>query len=320
MKSKLAFVTGVAGFAGSFLAEELLAQGYTVAGTVYGKESTRNIDHLGQRLRLYQLDIMNEKDCRKIVARVNPDFIFHLAAFASVGKSFAQERFTYRVNFEGTLNMIEAAQKAKQLKRFIFVSSCDSYGAFKPATKLLTEDQPLNPISPYAIAKTAAEQACFLHYRQYGLPVIIARSFNHSGPRQSKNFVIPSFASQIAAIEAGKQKPVMAVGDLTARRDLSDVRDIVRGYRLAAERGKPGRVYHLSSGKAVSIKTVLDKLIKLSSVRIKVKKDQSRFRKNDIPCLRGSNRRAVQELGYLTRYKLNVTLRDTLDYWRTSQP
>lgn len=313
---KLAFVTGIAGFAGSFLAEELIAHGYTVAGTIYGSESTANIDHLRKSLKLYKLDITNEKACRKIVAKVNPDFLFHLAAFASVGRSFARERFTYRVNFDGTMNMIEAAQGVTRLKRFVFVSSCDSYGAFKPVTKLLTEDQPLNPISPYAIAKTAAEQACLLHHKQNGLPVVIARSFNHSGPRQDKNFVIPDFASQIAAIEAGKQKPVISVGDLKARRDLSDVRDIVRGYRLMAERGKPGRVYQLSSGKAVSIKSVLDKLIKFSSVKIKVKTDQARLRKNDIPCLRGDNYRAVQELGYLTRYKLNVTLRDTLDYWR----
>jgi GDP-4-dehydro-6-deoxy-D-mannose reductase len=146
--------------------------------------------------------------------------------------------------------------------------------------------------------------------------VVIARSFNHSGPRQNDNFVIPSFAKQIAAIEAGRRQPVINIGDLSARRDLSDVRDIVHGYRLLAEKGRPGEVYHFCCGKAVAIKSILDSLLKLTSRPIKAKTDKRLLRKTDIPVLRGSNRRIVKELGYKTRYTLKDTLSDTLNYWR----
>ncbi len=191
--------------------------------------------------RLSKLDILDTSACRKLVAAVKPDYIFHLAAIASVGRSFEMEQITFRVNFDGTLNMLEAARQHARLKSFLFVGSADSYGII-PATQqnFSLSGQCFNPISPYGIAKAAAEYASRYYHRAHGLPVVIARSFNHSGPRQTDNFVIPSFAKQIAMIEAGRQKPVLMVGDLSAKRDFSDVRDIVRGYRLLAEKGKPG--------------------------------------------------------------------------------
>ena len=143
--------------------------------------------------------------------------------------------------------------------------------------------------------------------------------FNHSGPRQSDDFVIPAFARQIARIEAGRQKPLMAVGDLTAKRDLSDVRDVVRGYRLLAEKGQPGEIYHLSTGRAVTINKVLDMLLALSVLKIKVTTDKKRLREAEIPVLRGSNKKAKKRLGFEIRYSLKETLADTLEYWRTKE-
>ncbi len=316
MRKPTAFITGIAGFAGSYLAEELLAHGYRVCGALYPKESTANLDLVIDDINLVTLDILDPSKCISAVSAVKPDSLFHLAAFASVGRSFDNERLTFRVNFEGTLNVLQAAMQVSGLKRMIFVSTADCYGIFGPKNKTLTEDQPLNPVSPYGISKAAAEQASLFYFRQHGLPVTVARSFNHSGPRQNENFVIPAFSKQIAAIEAGLQKPVVSVGDLSARRDLSDVRDIVRGYRLLAERGRPGRVYHFCSGRAISIQSVLDKLLRLSSKKIRVRLDKARLRKSDIPILRGDNSRSVQELGYAARYSLQVTLKDSLDYWR----
>ncbi|MDH4157434.1 MAG: GDP-mannose 4,6-dehydratase [candidate division Zixibacteria bacterium] len=316
MNKPLAFITGIGGFAGSHLAEQLLHSGYKVAGALYPGESTANIRDVRKHLSLVRLDIMNEKKCRETVRAFRPDYIFHLAAIASVGRSFRLERLTYDINFDGTLNVLAAALDLKRLKKFVFVSSCDTYGIFTPKTKLLRESQPFNPVSPYGISKAMAEHACMYYYRRYGLPVSIARAFNHSGPRQDDNFVIPSFARQIAMIEAGRQRPQLKVGDLSARRDLSDVRDIVTGYRLLAEKGKVGRVYHLCTGRTASIQQVVTALVKMSAARISVKVDPGRLRKNDIPSLRGDNRRAVQELGYATRYSLNITLKDTLNYWR----
>jgi GDP-4-dehydro-6-deoxy-D-mannose reductase len=198
----------------------------------------------------------------------------------------------------------------------VIVSSADAYGLFRPSLKLLNETQPLNPISPYGISKAAAEQVTRYYHSQYGVPGVIARAFNHSGPRQRDDFVIPAFAKQIARIESGHQEPVISVGDLSARRDLSDVRDIARGYRLVAEKGKPGQVYHLCSGKAVAIKQVLKTLLGLSTSKIKVVTDPLKLRKSDIPVLRGSNRKAARELGFSLRYTLKATLSDTLNWWR----
>jgi GDP-4-dehydro-6-deoxy-D-mannose reductase len=316
MKRPVALVTGIAGFAGSFLAEELLEQGYDVRGADIKGGSLTNIEHLLGRIQMSELDLLDEDNCAKLVQKINPDYIFHLGAVASVGRSFDMERMTCRVNVEGTLNLLQPAMHVKGLKKFLFVSSADIYGIFSPKTKLLTEKQLVNPISPYGISKAAAEAMCGYYFRNNKLPVVLIRSFNHAGPRQREDFVVASFARQVAAIEADRQKPVISVGDLSAKRDLSDVRDIVRGYRLLAEKGKAGEIYQLSSGKAVTIQSVLHCLVKLSDRKITVQVDKARLRKSDIPMLRGSNRKAVQAVGYRARYSLEQTLSDTLTYWR----
>lgn len=316
MKKPTAFITGIAGFAGSYLAEELLAAGFEVSGSIFNNEPTKNIDGIIRQLKLYQLDIFDANRCTRLLTKLKPSYIFHLAAMASVGKSFEMERQTFRVNFEGTVNLLSAATSLRALKAMLFISSADAYGSFRPKTLTLAEDQPLNPISPYGISKAAGEQVCRYYWRQHRLPVIIARSFNHSGPRQSDSFVVPAFARQVAAIEAGLQEPVLRVGDLSARRDLSDVRDIVSGYRLAVLRGKPGEVYNFCSGKTVTIERVLKLLLVQSSKKIKLKVDRARLRKADIPVLRGSNRKACRQLGFSVRYSLKETLRATLDFWR----
>ena len=315
-KQPIAFITGIAGFAGSFLAEELIAHGWAVCGSVYQNEPLDNLVSVRKQLTLLPLDILNPRRCNEVIAKVEPDYVFHLAAMASVGKSFGNERFTYQVNLDGTLNMLEAAGRHKGLIKFLFVSSGDSFGRFTPKNKTLTEDQPLNPISPYGIAKAAAEQTVRYYHRQYGLPAVVARPFNHAGPRQADSFVIPAFAKQIALIEAGKQAPELKVGDLSARRDFSDVRDIARGYRLLAEKGKLGETYHLCSGKAVPIKRVLKIMVDMANKPIKVVTDPARLRKNDIPLLRGSFEKARKQVGFDVRYSLKETLAETLAYWR----
>lgn len=311
-----ALITGITGFAGSWLAEELQGLGYEVCGTVMPGESTDKIDHLKSDLRLSRLDITKPASVARLIAKLAPDYILHLAAFSSVGKSFQSERAVFDVNVGGTLNLLEAAHSDASLRAFLFVSSPDCYGLFKPPGKTLTEDQPLAPVSPYGISKAAADHMCRYYFRQYGLPVIVARAFNHTGPRQDPNFVAPSFARQIAQIEAGQRRPILRVGNLGARRDLTDVRDIVRGYRLLIERGQPGQVYQLCSGRAVAIEQVLKQLLRLSPIEIEIQTDSARMRPIDLPVLRGSNRKATSEVGFELRYKLKTTLFETLEYWR----
>jgi len=311
-----AFITGIAGFAGSYLAEELLASGFEVSGALYPGESTRNLHGIKSSLSLFTLDILDEKRSRDLIGRLKPEYLFHLAAMASVGKSFRMEKETLRVNLEGTINMLEVAADINHLKAFVFVSSPEVYGRFRPTGKVLTEAQPFEPISPYGISKAAAENTCRYYWRQHGVPVVIARAFNHTGPRQVDDFAVPAFARQVAMIEAGLQKPVLKVGDLSARRDLSDVRDIVRGYRLAATKGSPGEAYQLCSGKTVSMQSVVRRLLAMSSRKIRLVIDRNRLRRAEIPVLRGVHRKAAQRLGYEVRYRLENTLADTLDYWR----
>jgi len=316
MKQPHAFITGIAGFAGSFLAEELLAHDYKVSGSTVGRESSRNIKQIQNSIELVKLDIQKANEASRRIKQLKPDYIFHLAAFSSVGQSFENENLTYKVNFEGTLNILNAALEMKSPATLVFVSSADCYGRFRPANKSLKENQPFNPVSPYAVSKTAAELLCRYFFSRHQLPVKIARSFNHTGPRQSDNFVVSSFAKQIAQIEKKGGEPIIHVGDLTAQRDFSDVRDIVSGYRLLAEKGQTGVAYHFSSGKAVSIEQVLEMLLKMSDKTIIVKTDSSRLRKNDIPCLKGDNQKAKMRLRFQPKYSLEETLKDTLNYWR----
>lgn len=316
MKQKKVFITGIAGFAGMYLARTLLEHGYEVHGSIYKGDSKEHISLLKKNTNLVRLDITNRNLTKEIMKTVKPDYIFHLAAFSSVGRSFANERLVYKINFDGTLNMLEASTGLKHLEKFVFISTSEVYGLFKPSNKTLTEADPVNPVSPYGISKAAAEQVCMMYFREYGVPVVISRSFNHSGPGQSEFFVIPSFCKKIAKLEKSRKEAVMPVGNLAVKRDLSDVRDIVEGYRLMAEKGKAGEKYQLCSGSAVSIQTVLKKLLKYTDKKIKIKKDKKLFRPSDLPLIRGDYSRAKKDLGFSLRYNLDTTLEDTLIYWR----
>jgi len=312
-----AIISGIAGFAGSYLAELLLSESFQVFGIIAPGERTDNVDHLLREIETQEIDIVDRQGIGGFINKIRPDYIFHLAAMASVGQSIQNERLTYHVNVFGSLNILESAVlMGKQLKKIVMISSADCYGIFMPPGKILKENQPLNPISPYGISKAMMENLTNYYIRQYKLPAVIARSFNHTGPRQSDFFVTPSFCRQISMIENGKMNPEIHVGDLSAKRDLSDVRDIVQGYYLLADKGKAGEAYQLSSGKAVSIREVLDILLALSPADIKVQIDKNLLRKSDIPILRGNSNKARKELGWISRYKLEKTLKDTLQYWR----
>ena len=317
VSKKKAFITGIAGFAGSYLAEYLLERGYSVFGLVAPGERTDNIKSIINDIDLVRFDILKRDRLAAYLKRLEADYIYHLAAVTSVGESFGRERDTYRINFTGSLNLFEAASgQSRRPAGILFVSSSDVYGIFRPQRTVLDEDHRLNPVSPYAVSKAAGEYLARYHGRQGGLPIIIVRPFNHTGPRQTDKFVVPSFCRKIATIEAGQQKPDMGVGNLTARRDLSDVRDIVAGYYLALTAGRPGEVYNLCTGTAVSIRNVLDKLRRFSEVRIRVVANKKLYRKLDVPILRGDNTRAKRELGWSPTYKLSETLLETLEYWR----
>lgn len=316
MAKPKAYITGICGFAGSYLAGELLQNGYTVSGSALPGESTANLSDLKQSVKIDRFDITNGSACRKFLIKARPDYLFHLAAVSSVGQSFKMGEMTFRVNVFGTHNILEAVRGKKWLKKIILISSSDVYGPVKPKDIPLKPSQLFNPVSPYALSKAAGEYLARVYIDQYEAPIIIVRPFNHTGPKQSTDFVIPAFCNKIVTAEHSKNKRVISVGNLSARRDLSDVRDIVRGYRMVAEKGKLGKTYHLCSGRGYRIGDLLNKLIGLSDIGIKSKVDKKLLRKVDVPILRGSYHETNEDVGWKPKIKIEQTLSDTLDFQR----
>lgn len=311
-----AFITGVTGFAGSHLAENLLAHGIEVAGTTLRGESRHNIRAVADQVKIVQASLEDTAILKKFLADYRPDWVFHLAALAAVGPSFSRPMETLEVNLMGTARLYETLRGCKSTKKIVFVSSADIYGPLPPEKMPIKPDYPLRPVSPYGASKAAADILSYQYYRAYGLPVVRVRAFNHTGPRQATGYVIPDFCSQIAKIERGRKRGVIKVGDLSAKRDLADVRDIVEGYRLAAKRGAVGEAYILASGKADRIRNYLELLTKMANAEITVRVDQALIRPVEVPLLVGNITKAKKELGFRPRYRIEQTLLDTLEYWR----
>ncbi len=299
-----AFITGVSGFVGKYLAEHLLRNGFEVCG----------IDRKGAEIKGCKIevcDILDKERLSAVVESAKPDAIFHLAALSSVSKSFEAAKETKRVNVEGTRNLLDAVAEAKISPVILVISSLQIYG--KPDTLPIKEDAPLRPASPYAESKAEQEKLCMEYSKK--LKIIISRSFNHTGPGQSDDFVWPSFAKQIAEIEAGKRKE-LSVGNLDVERDFSDVRDIVKAYLLAIQKCKPGEVYNICSGKAYNIGKMLDVMKSYSTEKIEVAVDGARVRKKDVPALYGDNSKFTRATGWKPQIPFEKTLKDILEYWR----
>lgn len=311
-----AYITGICGFAGSWLAEELLRHGYSVRGAALPKESDKNLAGICRKIKIDRFDITDPAACKKALSAARPEYLFHLAAISSVGQSFSLAETTFRVNVIGTYNIFEAVRGKKWLKKLIFTSSSDVYGPVRPQDMPLNTDRLFNPVSPYAQSKAAAEYLGRIYVEQYHLPLVIVRSFNHTGPRQTPDFAVPAFCRKIVAAEKSRGKKRVTVGNLTAKRDISDVRDIVRGYRLLAEKGRAGEVYQLCSGRAYGIGELLNKLIGFTDITIKVIRDKELFRRADIPVLRGTFSKARKDVGWKPEIAIDKTLKDTLDFWR----
>jgi GDP-4-dehydro-6-deoxy-D-mannose reductase len=311
-----ALITGIAGFAGSHLAENLLAHGIEVCGTALPGENLVNLKDIRRDISVTRAALEDTGTISKLLSRHRPNLIFHLAALAAVGRSFVDPVGTMNVNLMGTLGLYELLRRRKSIASIVFVSSADVYGPLPPTRMPIKPDYPLRPVSPYGASKAAADIVSYQYSRAYGLPIVRIRAFNHTGPRQQTGFVIPDFCSQIAAIETRGGRGTIRVGNLSAKRDLSDVRDIVDGYRLAAIKGRPGEAYILGSGKAHRVRSYLDILISQSQADIMVKPDPMLVRPVEVPVLAGDLSKAKKELGYRPRHRIEVTLKDTLEYWR----
>jgi len=300
-----ALITGYNGFVASYLSKELVEHGYEVIGT----------DIVGDGVE--HADFLDLQAVSQLLSRCEPDVIFHLAGQASVGLSWQIPRKTFDINLGGTINLLDAARKFSKRPKLLIVGSSDQYGVVKPEDCPIRENLPQNPQSPYAISKTAQELTALALSKAYGLDVVLTRSFNHIGPGQKKGFVVADFSATIAEIEVGKKEAVLHVGNLDAKRDFTDVRDVVRAYRLLVEKGRPGEVYNIGSGVSFRISEILDKLLKLSTVKIEVTQDPEKMRVSDIPLIRCCYEKLKNDTEWTPYRSLDETLADILDSFRS---
>jgi GDP-4-dehydro-6-deoxy-D-mannose reductase len=304
-------VTGAAGFAGGHLLDLLSAD---APDLVAWSRPGGAPPHAVAGAKWEAIDLLDRDAVREAIARIRPTVVYHCAGAAHVGRSWDRTESTLATNVRATHYLLDALSRAGVESRVLIPSSAMVYAS---AERALREDDALIPESPYALSKLAQEQ---LGWRSYGgVQVLIARAFNHFGPRQDPMFAASGFARRIADIERGRWEPEIAVGNLEARRDLADVRDTVRAYRLIVERGTARRPYNVCSGRAIAIRDLLDMLIARARVPLSVKADPARYRPNDVPLLLGDPRRLHEELGWTPRIPIEQTIDDLLEYWR-SQP
>jgi GDP-4-dehydro-6-deoxy-D-mannose reductase len=310
-------ITGITGFVGSYMAEHALACGAEVYGSSRWRSKTENIDRLRGKITLIESDLRDLSSVRALLETSNPDYVVHLAAQSFVGASWQAPAETLSTNIISQVNLLEAIRGLKMSPRFLAIGSSEEYGLVHPDELPINETNPLRPLSHYAVSKVAQDMMGYQYFKSYGLPIVRTRAFNHEGPRRGDVFVTSSFAKQVAEIEAGDRDPVIFVGDLKPRRDFSDVRDIVRGYWLLLQRGEPGEVYNLCSGRSWSIQQVLDFLLDQSRVKgITVTVDPARLRPSDVMVLEGDATRVRKTTSWEPEIPFERTLRDLLGYWR----
>lgn len=307
-------ITGISGFAGGHLATALLERGHQVAGI--DRSRGAQLEPLGDRVTVAVGDIRDPDAVQGLTREFQPDLIFHLAAITHVGEAWKKRRETLEINVVGTSTVLEAAAALAPKPTVVLASTGQVYGDAPAGAPAVAEDAPTRPRSPYAVSKLCAELLARQAWEGEQVPAVIVRTFNYTGPWQAPAFVCSDFARQVAWAEAGLAEPRMEVGNLDARRDFSDVRDVVDGYIRAAERGTPGNVYNLASGSSVRIGDVLDILRAAAEIDIEVHEDPERLRKVDLRVLLGDATRAHRELGWQPRVPFEQTLAAVLDFWR----
>ncbi len=311
-------ITGITGFAGSHLADYILEHHprVRVFGLVRWRSRMENIRHIQDRIDLFEADLKDMTSLKKCLAEVRPDRIFHLAAQSFVPTSWTCPAETFAINAGGQINFFEAVLDLGLSPKIQVAGSSEEYGLVNSDEVPMKESNPLRPLSPYAVSKVAQDLLGWQYFKSYGLRVVRTRGFNHTGPRRGEVFICSNFAKQIAEVEKKKRSPVLYVGNLEAKRDFTDVRDMVRAYWLCLEKGEEGEVYNIGTGKTYSIREILDLLVSMSRVQVKVEVDPSRLRPSDVPVLLSDSSKFRELTGWEPRIPLEESLHDLLTYWR----
>jgi len=307
-----ALIAGAAGFVGRYLIDELAGNNYEVIATKLPNEVLHS-----DNCTVIDLDILMESDISAVLGRTRPDVIFHLAAISSVALSWKKPALTVDINIKGAVNLLEAVRNLDYKPKVLLIGSSEEYGKVSEEENPISELHKTYPANIYAASKTCQNMLGKIYADAYNLEIIMVRAFNHIGPGQSADFVVSDFCKQAAEIEKGIIKPVIHVGNLGAKRDFTDVRDIVRAYLQLSFKGKKGETYNIGSGKAIEVKNILDTIINNSTADIKIEIDESKYRPVDVPVIEADISKIVSCTGWKPEFDLNTTITDTLQYWRS---
>lgn len=307
-----ALIIGGSGFVGSYLSSHLKNDCHMDVAVT--KMPNENFD--SNTIPAYDLDILKKESIIELFKTFQPDYIFHLAAMSSVAMSWKNPGLTVDINIKGALNVLDALRDSELKSRILLIGSGEEYGRIKPEETPLKEDNLVRPGNIYAATKACQNMIGKIYADAYNLDIISVRAFNHIGPKQSSIFVVSDFSKQIAEIEAGISEPILKVGNLNALRDFTDVRDVVRAYSLLVQKGLSGETYNVGSGKAVTIRSILDSLLQLSSSNITIVEDPQKVRPIDIPEITADISKLNDITGWYPEIPISQTLKETLDYWR----
>lgn len=307
-------ITGVSGFVGGHMVDLLRAE--APQAEIVGLDSRPGNRARALGIEIVKADLQDPVSVRQALEQVRPDRLVHLAAQSSPQRSWEDPAGTLKTNLLGLLHLLEAARTLSLEPRLLVVGSAEEYGLVQPHEMPLREEAPLRPASPYAVSKVAQGFLALQYALSLGLPIVRTRTFHHTGPRRGEQFAESSFARQLAEIEAGRRPPWVEVGNLDAVRDFTDVRDVVRAYWALLDRGAPGEVYNVCSGRGVKMTDLLEELVALSGLEVEIRVDPSRLRPLDVPVVVGDPSRLRAATGWHASIPLSRTLRDLLDHWR----
>lgn len=309
-----ALIIGGTGFVGTYLIEYLTHDcKYSVSATKLPNEKIKS-----NSCSVYDLDILNPEQIENVLKMTNPDVIFHLSAQSSVKLSWENPQLTIDVNIKGSLNVLDTVRRLNLNTKIILIGSGEEYGYIKEDECPINEDNKIRAGNIYAITKATQNMIGTVYSRAYNMDIVMVRAFNHIGAGQSQMFVVSDFCKQIAEIEKGIKEPIMYVGNLTAQRDFTNVRDVVHAYGLLAEYGKKGETYNVGFGNAVSIQHILDTALSYSKVDIKVQQDSNKMRPSDVPIIVADTSKIREHTGWQPSISLNDTIQEVLNYWRNN--
>lgn len=307
-----ALIIGGAGFVGQHLINHI--RKHTDWILYVTKISSEKLDI--SDVTVVDLNILNQSEIDEILSIIQPDYVFHLAAQSSVAYSWKNPGLTIDVNIKGTVNLLDSIRKLELKSRILLIGSGEEYGFIKEDEVPIFETNPTRPGNIYAATKVAQNNIGSIYAKAYGMSIIMVRAFNHIGPNQEPIFVVADFCKQVIEIEYGLKEPIINVGNLSAKRDFTDVRDVVRAYVDLIQHGKAGEIYNVGSGLAISIQDILDSIISHSKKSIQINVDPQRMRPSDIPIIEANIDKIYECIHWKPRITLEQTLKETLDYWR----